>query len=266
VLQTRRPGPDLVAVWREITERRDRIMRLLAAELAETDRLHVGLSIEEAADVIWATNSAKFYGLLVQGRGWSPTGTPVGSRLGAVHARKGSCVTGLTRLAMRRHTAGWNRGSSAWTRSLTPNKRGLGCTAEEILTCSRLAFYAVLHAAVTGMCGDRLRTRNDLKPEARCGRGTGIPHLRCAWPYPAGEAGPEAVVNNVGTVTLRLHSSTVDVMLTRDAAEDEAGAEGRVTNVDPSWQLLTELNVGHPYVMTPNRRTYTTDKKVCIWP
>ena len=47
-------------------------MRLFAAELAATGQVRTELSIEEAADVIWATNAPEFYVLLVHERGWAP--------------------------------------------------------------------------------------------------------------------------------------------------------------------------------------------------
>lgn len=64
--------PELAAMWNEITARRARNMRLFAADLASTNALREGLSIDEAADVIWATNSSELYVLLVQERGWDP--------------------------------------------------------------------------------------------------------------------------------------------------------------------------------------------------
>lgn len=73
VLQAAAPvEPELADVWRDIAERRVRNMRLLAAELAGTGSLREGVSIEEAADVIWATNSVELYVLLVHERGWDP--------------------------------------------------------------------------------------------------------------------------------------------------------------------------------------------------
>ncbi|MDQ6675641.1 MAG: TetR/AcrR family transcriptional regulator [Chloroflexota bacterium] len=73
VLQAAAPAdPELADVWREIAERRARNMRLFAANLAGTGSLREDLSIDEAADVIWATNSAELYILLVQERGWDP--------------------------------------------------------------------------------------------------------------------------------------------------------------------------------------------------
>lgn len=47
-------------------------MRLLAADLATTGALREGVSVEEVADVIWATNASEVYVLLVFERGWSP--------------------------------------------------------------------------------------------------------------------------------------------------------------------------------------------------
>src|SRR6185437_2379943 len=64
--------PELAALWEEISQRRARNMRLLSAELAATGGLRAGLSLEEVADVIWATNSPEFYLLLVRERGWVP--------------------------------------------------------------------------------------------------------------------------------------------------------------------------------------------------
>ncbi|HEX8968443.1 MAG TPA: TetR family transcriptional regulator [Chloroflexota bacterium] len=73
VLQAAAPlDPELAQAWRDIAERRARNMRALVAELARTGSLREGLSVDEAADVIWATNSAEFYVLLVYERGWQP--------------------------------------------------------------------------------------------------------------------------------------------------------------------------------------------------
>ncbi|MGI9145775.1 MAG: TetR/AcrR family transcriptional regulator [Chloroflexota bacterium] len=71
VLQAAAPAdPELAAVWNEIAERRARNMRLLVADLAGSDSLRRDISVEDAADVIWATNSPEFYALLVHDRGW----------------------------------------------------------------------------------------------------------------------------------------------------------------------------------------------------
>lgn len=73
VLRAAAPGePELAAVWHEIAERRARNMRLFVADVASTGALRDDLSLDEAADVVWATNSAELYVLLVHERGWDP--------------------------------------------------------------------------------------------------------------------------------------------------------------------------------------------------
>lgn len=73
VLQAAAPAhPELAALWAEIAERRARNMRLLASDLAATGGLREGVSIEEAADIIWTMNAVEFYVLLVHERGWTP--------------------------------------------------------------------------------------------------------------------------------------------------------------------------------------------------
>ena len=52
--------------------RRAANMRLFAADLRATGELRPDLTDEEVADIVWATNSADYYALLVDGRGWSP--------------------------------------------------------------------------------------------------------------------------------------------------------------------------------------------------
>ena len=64
--------PDAAEVWREISDRRAANMRLLAQDLEAARGLRAGLSIDEAADVIWATNSSELYVLLTVERGWPP--------------------------------------------------------------------------------------------------------------------------------------------------------------------------------------------------
>ena len=59
-------------VWREISERRARNMRDLVRGLGPDGTLRAGLSILEAADVIWATASAELFILFTQERGWTP--------------------------------------------------------------------------------------------------------------------------------------------------------------------------------------------------
>lgn len=62
--------PGLGDLWRDIAERRARNMHRLAAELHAAGGLAV--PVEQAADIIWATNSPEVYTLLVVQRGWSP--------------------------------------------------------------------------------------------------------------------------------------------------------------------------------------------------
>ncbi|MBA2532388.1 MAG: TetR/AcrR family transcriptional regulator [Nocardioidaceae bacterium] len=64
--------PEAKQVWREISERRAANMRKLARDLEAAGGLRAGLSIDEAADVIWATNSSELYVLLTVERGWPP--------------------------------------------------------------------------------------------------------------------------------------------------------------------------------------------------
>lgn len=73
VLQGAAPlDPELAALWKNISERRAKNMRLFAADLAATGRLRPHLSVAKTADVIWTMNSPEFYLLLVEERGWSP--------------------------------------------------------------------------------------------------------------------------------------------------------------------------------------------------
>jgi hypothetical protein len=53
-----------------IAERRAANMRRFAADLAAVTTLRVDL--DEAADIVWATNAPEFYQLLTSQRGWSP--------------------------------------------------------------------------------------------------------------------------------------------------------------------------------------------------
>ncbi len=71
-LQAAAPAnPELGEMWREISERRARNMRELARELLATGELRAELSVDQVADIIWATAAAEMYLLLVTGRGWS---------------------------------------------------------------------------------------------------------------------------------------------------------------------------------------------------
>ena len=63
--------PDCAALHTEITTRRAANMRLFAADLRATGELRSDLTDEEVADVVWAMNSADYYALLVNARGWT---------------------------------------------------------------------------------------------------------------------------------------------------------------------------------------------------
>jgi hypothetical protein len=66
-----RTEPEADQVWREISDRRDANMRKLATDIRDAGALRRGLSISEAADVLWATNSSELYVLMTVERGWS---------------------------------------------------------------------------------------------------------------------------------------------------------------------------------------------------
>ena len=63
---------DAQQVWREISDRRARNMRDLVRDLGPDGTLRPGLSVDEAADVVWATASAELFILFSQERHWSP--------------------------------------------------------------------------------------------------------------------------------------------------------------------------------------------------
>lgn len=64
-------APDLARIRDEISARRAANMRRFAADLMSTGELRPELTVDEIADVVWSTNSAEFYSLLVRERGWS---------------------------------------------------------------------------------------------------------------------------------------------------------------------------------------------------
>jgi AcrR family transcriptional regulator len=73
VLQGAAPvDAQLAALWKNISERRAKNMRVFAADLVATGRLRPHLSIDKVADILWTMNSPEFYLLFVQERGWSP--------------------------------------------------------------------------------------------------------------------------------------------------------------------------------------------------
>lgn len=61
---------DAATLWREISDRRAANMRRLVADLGER-ALRPGLTVDEAADVIWATASSELFVLLTGERGWT---------------------------------------------------------------------------------------------------------------------------------------------------------------------------------------------------
>jgi AcrR family transcriptional regulator len=64
--------PEARAIWQEISDRRATNMRKLVRDLGGAGRVRKGLSIDEAADVVWVTNSPELYVMLTSERGWSP--------------------------------------------------------------------------------------------------------------------------------------------------------------------------------------------------
>ena len=70
IQQAAHTEPELAALWDEIAERRAGNMRRFVADLATVTPLRIDPS--DAADIVWATNAAELYQLLVGQRGWSP--------------------------------------------------------------------------------------------------------------------------------------------------------------------------------------------------
>lgn len=64
--------PDARQVWQRISERRAANMRKFVRELRAAGGLRSDLSISDAADIVWATNSPEMYVLLTVERGWPP--------------------------------------------------------------------------------------------------------------------------------------------------------------------------------------------------
>lgn len=64
--------PQCARLRTEITRRRAANMLLFAADLRSTGELRTDLTDEEVADIVWSTNSAEYYVLLVHERGWTP--------------------------------------------------------------------------------------------------------------------------------------------------------------------------------------------------
>ena len=64
--------PEAQQVWREISDRRAENMRKLVKDLRASGGLRRDLSTQQAADIVWATNSAELFVLLTVDRRWSP--------------------------------------------------------------------------------------------------------------------------------------------------------------------------------------------------
>jgi AcrR family transcriptional regulator len=62
---------DAETVWRDVSDRRAANMRRLVADLDEAGGLRHDVTVDDAADTIWLTNSAETYLMLVDERGWS---------------------------------------------------------------------------------------------------------------------------------------------------------------------------------------------------
>jgi AcrR family transcriptional regulator len=77
--------PEIAALRSEIHDRRARNMRHMAQDLARTGQLRPDLSLDEVADILWTTNSAAVYDLLMSRPGWTPQ--RYGAWLGEAWAR-----------------------------------------------------------------------------------------------------------------------------------------------------------------------------------
>ncbi|MBW0115466.1 TetR/AcrR family transcriptional regulator [Pseudonocardia abyssalis] len=64
--------PQCARLRTEVTRRRAGNMLLFAADLRATGELRADLTDDEVADIVWSTNSAEYYVLLVHERGWTP--------------------------------------------------------------------------------------------------------------------------------------------------------------------------------------------------
>ena len=64
--------PEAKEVWQQVSDRRASNMRKLVAEIRDAGGLRSDLSISDATDTLWVTNSPELYILLTVDRGWSP--------------------------------------------------------------------------------------------------------------------------------------------------------------------------------------------------
>ena len=63
--------PEAQAVWAGISDRRAANMRRFAQDLERTGQLRPDLSLDDAADIVWATNSSETFVMLTVERGWT---------------------------------------------------------------------------------------------------------------------------------------------------------------------------------------------------
>jgi AcrR family transcriptional regulator len=64
--------PEAERVWKEIGERRAANMRKLVRDVRSAKNARYATSTSEAADTVWALNSAELYVMLTVERGWTP--------------------------------------------------------------------------------------------------------------------------------------------------------------------------------------------------
>lgn len=67
-----RTEAEAAEVWQAVADRRAANMRRFVEELRQAGGLRPGLTVADAADTVWATNSPELYLLLVNHRGWTP--------------------------------------------------------------------------------------------------------------------------------------------------------------------------------------------------
>jgi AcrR family transcriptional regulator len=65
--------PEMAAQWETNQRQRLTAYRAFAQQFADQQALRPGLSVQEAADIIFALVSLEVYGLLTAERGWTPT-------------------------------------------------------------------------------------------------------------------------------------------------------------------------------------------------
>jgi AcrR family transcriptional regulator len=64
--------PDVAAVLDQLSSARHERMTVNARGLAAAGHLRPGITVDQAADIMWALNSPELYDLLVARRGWPP--------------------------------------------------------------------------------------------------------------------------------------------------------------------------------------------------